>query len=104
GFPGFGNGQGRRGGGGTTPRPTAPAGVDHGALVGDITSGGAAAQAGIQVGDVIVNFDSFDIYNPDELLQRLVVHKPGDEVPATIVRGGQNQNVSITIGEAPVAG
>jgi S1-C subfamily serine protease len=114
-FPGFpgpgngGNGGGRRGGGGTAPapapaRPAAPSGVDHGALVGDVASGGAAAQAGIQTGDVIVSFDGFDIYNPDELLQRLVVHKPNDQVNATIVRNGQNMNVSITIGEAPVAG
>ena len=47
-------------------------------------------------------FDSFDIYNPDELLQRLVMHKPGDQVPLTVVRGGQNVNLTVTIGEAPV--
>lgn len=98
GFPG-----GRRGGG-TTPRPTPPAGVDHGALVGDLSNGSAAAQAGVQTGDVFVSFDGFDIYNPDELLQRLVVHKPGDQVNATVVRNGQNVNLTITIGEAPVQG
>ncbi len=104
-FPGL-PGSGRRGGAGgngTAPaRPTPPSGVDHGALVGDVSSGSAAAAAGIQTGDVFVNFDGFDIYNPDELLQRLVVHKPGDQVAATVVRNGQNMNVSITIGEAPV--
>ncbi|HET6319480.1 MAG TPA: trypsin-like peptidase domain-containing protein [Chloroflexota bacterium] len=101
GFPGFGNG---RRGGGATPRPTIPSGVDHGALVSDVSNGGAAAQAGIQAGDVIVNFDGFDIYNPDELLQRLVVHTPGDQVNATLVRSGHNMNVTIRIGEAPVQG
>jgi S1-C subfamily serine protease len=101
GFPGFGNGNGRRGGG-TTPRPSPPSGVDHGALVNDVSAGSAAAQAGVQTGDVIVSFDGFDIYNPDELLQRLVVHKPGDQVSATVVRNGQNSNVTITLGEAPV--
>jgi S1-C subfamily serine protease len=108
GFPGFGNpgfgngnGNGRRGGG-TTPRPSPPSGVDHGALVNDVSAGSAAAQAGVQTGDVIITFDGFDIYNPDELLQRLVVHKPGDQVSATVVRNGQNSNVTITLGEAPV--
>jgi S1-C subfamily serine protease len=84
-----------------TPAP-APSGVDHGALVGDVQPGSPAATAGVQAGDVIVNFDGFDIYNPDELLQRLVLHKPGDQVTFTVIRGGQNTNLSITMGEAPV--
>jgi len=67
-----------------------------------VSSGSAAAQADIQAGDVIVNFDGFDIYNPDELLQRLVLHKPGDQVNASLMRNGQTMNVTITVGEAPV--
>jgi S1-C subfamily serine protease len=85
------------------PAQPAPSGVDHGALVGDVQAGSPAAQAGVQAGDVIVNFDGFDIYNPDELLQRLVLHKPGDQITFTVVRGGQNTNLTITMGEAPVA-
>jgi len=53
---------------------------------------------------VIVTIDGFDVYNPDELLARLVLHKPGDQVAITVIRGGQNTNVSLTIGEAPVQG
>jgi S1-C subfamily serine protease len=99
-FPGLPGG--RRGGAGAVPRPTPPAGVDHGALVGDVSPGSAAAQAGVQASDVIVNFDGFDVYNPDELLQRLVTHKPGDQVNLSVIRGGQATNLSLTIGEAPV--
>jgi S1-C subfamily serine protease len=102
-FPGLPQ-PGRRGGNGNgaTPRPSAPSGVDHGALVGDVSSGSAAAQAGVQSGDAIVSFDGFDIYNPDELLQRLVIHKPGDQVNASVIRNGQTVSVIITLGEAPV--
>jgi serine protease Do len=100
GIPGFGGG-GRRGQQ-PAPAPTVPSGVDHGALVTDIQPNSAAAQSGLQVGDVIVNFDNFDIYNPDELLQRLVVHKPGDQVQLAIIRSSQQQQLSLTIGEAPV--
>jgi S1-C subfamily serine protease len=100
GIPGFGGG-GRRGQQ-PAPAPTVPSGVDHGALVTDIQANSAAAQAGLQVGDVIVNFDNFDIYNPDELLQRLVTHKPGDQVQLTLIRSSQQQQLSLTIGEAPV--
>ncbi len=103
--PGFGI-PGRRGNGnGAPPTPTqpqVPSGVDHGALVGDVQSGSAAAQAGLQASDVITNFDNFDIYNPDELLQRLVLHKPGDQVGLTVIRAGQSTNLTLTIGEAPV--
>ena len=56
----------------------------------------------IQTGDVITNFDGFDIYNPDELLQRLVLHKPGDQVTMTVTRNSQPTNLTLTIGEAPV--
>lgn len=100
GLPGIPGGGGRRG---QQPSPTPPSGVDHGALVDDVQPGSAAEQAGIQTGDVIVNFDNFDIYNPDELLQRLVLHRPGDQVQVTLIRNGQTMNVSLTIGEAPVA-
>jgi S1-C subfamily serine protease len=105
GFPGFPGGRrgGNGNGAGVTPRPTPPAGADHGALVGDVASGSAAEQAGVQASDVIVSFDGFDIYNPDELLQRLVVHKPGDQVSANVLRNGQTVNLTITIGEAPVS-
>ena len=110
GIPGFGTpGAGRRGNGTgngngqpAAPAPQAPSGVDHGALVGDVQASSAAAQAGIQTGDVITNFDGFDIYNPDELLQRLVLHKPGDQVNVTVTRNSQSTNLTLTIGEAPV--
>ena len=99
GLPGIPGGGGRRG---QQPAPTPPAGADHGALVTDVQSGGPSASAGLQVGDVIINLDGIDIYNPDELLQRLVLHKPGDQVQMGIIRDGQQQTLSLTIGEAPV--
>jgi serine protease Do len=99
GLPGL---PGRRGQQPATPRQPVPSGVDHGALVGDVQANSPAAQAGIQTGDVIVNFDNFDIYNPDELLQRLVLHKPGDQVGLTVIRNSQPTNLTLSIGEAPV--
>jgi len=85
-----------------SPRQPAPTGVDHGALVGDVQAGSPADQAGVRTGDVIISFDGFDIYNPDELLQRLVLHKPGDQVALTLIRASQQTSVTLTIGEAPV--
>jgi S1-C subfamily serine protease len=96
GLPGVPGGRGR------TPRPQVPSGVDHGALVGDVQADSPAAKASVQASDVVVNFDGFDIYNPDELLQRLVVHNPGDQVALTVIRNSQPVNLTLTIGEAPV--
>jgi len=101
GLPGIPGGGGRRGQQ-PAPAPTVPAGVDHGALVTDVQSGGPSANAGLQVGDVIVSLDGVDIYNPDELLQRLVLHQPNDQVQVGIIRNGHQQTLNLTIGEAPV--
>ena len=68
----------------------------------DVQANSASAQAGVQNGDVITGFDGVDIYTPDDLLQRLVLHKPGDQVPLIVNRGGQSMNLTLTVGEAPV--
>jgi S1-C subfamily serine protease len=95
GFPQPGNPQ-------PAPQPAPrPGGADHGAVVGQVSPNGPSAQAGIQPNDVITSFDGKDIYSSDELLQALVLHKPGDQVSVTVLRNGQSQNLTLTIGEAP---
>lgn len=54
------------------------------------------------ISHVITSFDGVDIDNPDELLQRLVLHKPGDQVSLSVARAGQTVNLTLTLGEAPV--
>ena len=75
--------------------------VDHGALIGEVVSGGPSDMAGLQSGDVIVSFGNNEVYTTNELLDRLVHYKPGDQVPAAVLRDGATVNVTITIGEAP---
>ena len=75
--------------------------VEHGALIGEVVSGGPSDKAGLQSGDVIVSFGNNEVYTTDELLDSLVHYKPGDQVPATVLRNGETVNVTITIGEAP---
>jgi len=60
-----------------------------GAMVGEVTPGGPAEQAGIQPGDLIIAIDGVQI-TPDMTLPALIgAHAPGDEVTVTIVRMGQ---------------
>ncbi len=75
--------------------------VEHGALIGEVVSGGPSDKAGLQSGDVIVSFGNNEVYTTDELLDSLVHYKPGDQVPAAVLRDGETVNVTITIGEAP---
>jgi putative serine protease PepD len=104
GFPDFPNVPGFPGNPRPAPRPAPrPSGADHGAVVGQVVPNGPAAQAGLQPNDVITSFDGKEVYSSDELLQSLVLHKPGDQVPLTIVRNGQSQNLAVTIGEAPAS-
>jgi S1-C subfamily serine protease len=82
--------------------PPPPAGVDHGALVGQVDPSGPSAQAGVQSGDVITSFGGIDVYNPDELLARLVLHAPGDQLQLGVVRNAQPLTFTLIVGEAPV--
>src|SRR5205814_527855 len=52
-----------------------------GAVVAQVISGGAAAKAGVEPGDVIVQFNGRPIKNNDELVKMVVATKPGTTVP-----------------------
>ncbi len=90
-------------GGNQQPTPSQPTGVDHGALISRVVSGGPADQAGMQAGDVVTMIDGRQVYYAADLIQNIVTHKPGDQVQITIVRNGQTSNLTVTLGEAPSA-
>ncbi len=71
---------------------------DAGAYVESVTSGGAADQAGIVDGDLIVAVDGTAIRSFDELRGLISSHSPGDTVSVTVVRGGQQQDLQVTLG------
>ena len=73
-------------------------GKPRGALVANIADQGPAADAGIEPGDVILNFNGKDI--PDMArLPRVVAETPiGTEVPVTVWRKGQSLNKTLKVG------
>jgi|tagenome__1003787_1003787.scaffolds.fasta_scaffold20935510_2 putative serine protease PepD len=73
----------------------------QGAGIFDVVDGSPAADAGVQVGDVIVGFDGQTIANGDDLRDEIRSHDPGDEVPVEIVRGDQHLTVTVTLGTNP---
>jgi 2-alkenal reductase len=91
--------------------------VYEGVLVGVVTEGGPADQAGIRGGtdeetyrsvsitlggDIITAIDGVPLHNFDELLGYLVNNTTvGQTVILTIVREGQTMEVPVTLGERP---
>lgn len=73
--------------------------VDHGLLIAQVQSGGAASKAGLQAGDVIVQVDNQDVTDTSSLADVLANKNPGDKVSVKIYRGNQQQTVTITLGE-----
>ena len=86
-----------------------------GAYVLEVVAGGPAEQAGIRAGDKPTRIDSLfaggdlvtaidgkSVRTFDELISYLVTNKsPGDTVVLTVIRDGQSQDISITLGARP---
>jgi len=73
--------------------------VDHGAYVADVVANGAAASAGIQAGDVIVQINNTPVNDTQSLGEALASHNPGDTVAVHIYRGSQQMTINVKLGE-----
>ncbi len=60
-----------------------------------------AADAGLQAGDVIVAVDGDAVNAEDDLSEHVLKRSPGDTLSLRIVRGGEEQEVEITLGVLP---
>ncbi len=71
-------------------------GMDHamGALIAGLTDDGPAQQAGIQDGDVIVEFNGKPVDTMRELPQLVANTPPGDTVDLVIIRDGEPHDAS----------
>ena len=76
--------------------------MPSGVYVAQVVANSAAAQAGIQQGDIITKFDGKDIQTMEGLSQTLQYYAAGTQVDVTIQRanGGQyeEQTISVTLG------
>ncbi len=68
-----------------------------GALVSQIEPSGAAAEAGLQQGDVITKVDDQVVEGPDSLVATIRGHRPGDEVTLTYQRDGDTRTTTATL-------
>lgn len=84
------------GGDGTAEQP--------GALLTELTEGGAAAGAGLAVGDRVTKIGEKSIATYAELLETVRAAAGGDKVAITLVRDGKEQTLEVTYGTRPTGG
>ncbi len=71
----------------------------RGALITTVNPGGPAAKAGLEPGDVIVEYNGKPVKKRDELVQAVVSTKPGTTVPIKVMREKQEKSLSVTVEE-----
>ena len=68
------------------------------ALVVGVAENGPAAEAGIEVGDIILALDGERLNREMNPRERLSAYEPGDRVELTVRRGGRARTVQVTLG------
>jgi S1-C subfamily serine protease len=92
--------------------------VDEGVLVAEAVKSGPAAEAGIHGGnteatiegasvtlggDIITELDGKKVSGMEELVNIVNGKKPGDDVEVTLLRGGGEKTVTVTLGNRPAS-
>jgi serine protease Do len=72
-----------------------------GALVASVTEAGPAEAAGIQQGDVILEFDGRSVTEMRRLPRMVAETRIGKEVEVIVWRKGERKRLSVTLGELP---
>jgi serine protease Do len=73
-----------------------------GALIGGVTDGSPAAQAGLKRGDIILAEDGKRVSEAGSMRLHTSLTKPGTTVRLTVFRKGARIEVPLTLGELPV--
>jgi len=73
----------------------------HGALVAKVIPGGPAEKAGLQIGDIIVEFNGQIIETSGELPPRVGVSPIDEKATVKIIRQGEKQDITVKVGLLP---
>ena len=68
-----------------------------GALVNDVTAGGAAEKAGIEPGDVILSFDGETVESSGDLPPLVGANPPGTRAEVLVSRNGKEKSFTVTL-------
>jgi putative serine protease PepD len=82
------------------PGSTSASGFSVGAEVATVESGSAADKAGVKVGDVVTKFQDLTVSDPNQLTAAVREQPAGATVKVTVLRGGQQKELDVTLGAA----
>lgn len=82
------------------PGSASSSGFSVGAEVATVESGSAADKAGVKVGDVVTKFQDLPISDPNQLTAAVREQPAGATVKVTVLRGGQQKELDVTLGAA----
>jgi serine protease Do len=75
----------------------------RGALIRDLVKNAPAEKAGMQIGDVVTQWNGQPIDSPTALSRLVAATEIGSTAKATVMRDGKPQELSITVDERPAA-
>ena len=75
--------------------------TDRGAIITSVVDGSPAADAGLRVGDVVVELDGREIDSSASLLRTIRRNEPGDDVVLVIERDGEQTEITVELGTLP---
>ncbi|MEL0009726.1 MAG: trypsin-like peptidase domain-containing protein, partial [Flammeovirgaceae bacterium] len=68
-----------------------------GVLIDRVNDGGAADDAGLESGDVIIEINGVEIRNISNLQEQVAINRPGDKILVTFIRDGKTKTVNATL-------
>ncbi len=71
----------------------------NGVLVREVQAGSSAAEAGFQVGDVIVGFRGKPVKQAGNFRNAVALTEPGKAVAVEVIRQGERKTLSVTLGQ-----
>ena len=69
----------------------------EGVYIGGVPENGAAKQAGIKEGDVIIQVEGKPIKNTAELQEKISQYRPGDKVDVVVLRNNEKKPFTVTL-------
>jgi hypothetical protein len=85
---------------GTIPDYGGPGEGKKGVLLAGVRAGGAAEKAGMRKGDILVRLGKSEIGSVEDLMFVLNASKPGETVPAVVLREGKEVRLEVTFQES----
>jgi len=71
--------------------------VIQGVYVEDVVQGGAAEQAGIKKGDILIKIQNILVNSKSQMSEIIAQHNPGDKITLTVIRDDKEIEVPVTL-------